>query len=864
MTAVNKCNDTFLHSALRSKVVPKDKVVKYIDSIEDEVFKDVVNLQNTKVEPLLCIAIEHDYHQCVEKLYKAANDKDEYVNTPNNDIDKESPLHLAAKMKKFATLKTIVETFRDKIKLQAKDKHGFSVLHIAIRQGDAEAVAHLIRSGCDLAARDNEGNTPLHCLVEQAALACDDEDRLKPHLNVWQKVVEEVLHWWFRKIDGRRYAPHISKKDYRLSKRDALYYLRSELKNKNGLSVIQYAAQEGVSALVRDMIWVEDIFIIPEEKQRNWKNRDLVTITVTNLMPQVKSDEVKYSGISDRNKWREFKDLKKGDEMGQNEEGMPVRLFDNWDISFSGNDKTLIRPFLRIKHPNKAAEVMNIQPLKQLVRDHWFVCQWLTVVIMVAHLVHMVFYTNYCTDATLATFRPNVSGQTNVDPNYLYIIWPSVLIVSELVSMCYVFVYVVWTFQAGRRFSWSDILQLIEQQFEKHVEDYIDLKDVFKWPSFIMSLIASVGRFVLVWLFFVLTLSALLHTSQDVGDEFNDLILSSVFIGWIMIFYWARSFEPVYRFTTALYIMIIKDMISWFLFFVLVLLAFSSAFYMILQTVPNLDPDFPWDHFHFIVYDFLLKGCGMQSKISAEDVSEKMKLAGMNPVPFEFLYTVYAIITGVFFYGMLTSTMFTTYGEFVQTSKYGWRQNSLAQNKSWLSDMLAENILHPFFKTVKITSRKVYKSPNSGHYYITMSKKEKNEYMKSFRMMKSSAQEYEWPDMSTGNNDPGTNDKGRQTDNRENDKANSPSKRPNRDHINDPNIISQYVWTTDTKNHDPGHQSRPDENDNVENDRMTENNLHEDEMQDIYHDNAETDPQIEFNTPPESPNPLRREQCSLI
>ena len=855
VTQLNTYKESFLHSAMRSTKIPKHKVPTYIDSVDNEAVKFILDIEETKAEPLLHVAIKHDYYQSVDKIKKAAGS--EYVTLVNKPNDNEEyPIHVAAKLKKFATLKRIVKTFKG-INLDARDKHKNTVLHIAMKQGDEEAVGFLIREGCDLAARNNEGNTPLHCLVEQAALACDDKKRLEPHLKVWQKVIAEVLHWWFKTKNGPQYTTHMSTQ----IKRDALYYLRSELTNNDGLSVIQYAAQEGVTQLVRDMIWVEDIFIIPEEKQKVWKHPDLVTVNVTNLMPHVTSKEVKYwkGGIDENTRWQNFKYM--GDEMVERQDGKSVKLFDHWDVSFSENDKTLITPFIRIKPPNKAAEIMNIQPLKQLVRDHWFVCQWFTVVIMVAHLMHMVFYTNYCTDITLAAFKPNISGQASVDPNYLYIIWPSMLIISEFVSMCYVIGYVLWTLNAGRRFSFRHVLKLIHQKFEQDVEDYIDIKDVFKWPSFILSLIASVLRFVLVWLFFALTLSALIHTSDDVSKEFNKLILSSVFVGWIMTFYWARSFEPVYRFTTAFYVMIIKDMISWVLFFILVLLAFSSAFYMIFQTVPDLDPDLPWDHFPFVLYDFLLKGCRFPTKISSEDISEKMNQAGMNTFPFEFLYTIYAIIMGMFFYGMLTSTMIGTYSEFKKTNKNGWRQNSLALNKSWLTDLIAEHILHPFFRTINITSRTIYRSPNSGHYYITMSKKEKNEYIKSFRLMKSSLDKYDWPEMNTDNDITGTDDKGSETD-----KRNTNS--------NDNKTYGYIV--PDTENWLSGLQPKTDENYNVHgesirSDRMRQSSPNEDKSKDrsdaIENDNADTDNQEEYNTPvgspPDPPNPLRQEQCSM-
>ena len=45
---------------------------------------------------------------------------------------------------------------------------GESALHLCARRGDAQRVELLVMSGSDLAMQNNDGNTPLHVVVEQA------------------------------------------------------------------------------------------------------------------------------------------------------------------------------------------------------------------------------------------------------------------------------------------------------------------------------------------------------------------------------------------------------------------------------------------------------------------------------------------------------------------------------------------------------------------------------------------------------------------------------------------------------------------------------------------------------------------------
>ncbi len=788
LTAKNNYDENFLHSCLRSMKVPKDRILSFMDELDEEVIKKVAKEPKIEKESLLHIAAFNDYYQLVPKL--------KMVDVNKRDVYGDRPAHVAAKFKKFATLKRIVETFKRKddtidgmeaIDLKATDNDGETVLHVAMRQGDAEVVAHLIKSGCDLDAPSNNGNTPLHCLVEQAALAADDPDRLEPYLKIWQTVVEESLYWWCRKHGGHK--PARTSKLYKPYKRDALFYLRSELRNDRGLTVLQYATQEGVTALVREMIWVEDIFVFSrEELEDEIVESENITVIVTNLMPHVRSDKVKYrqcgqkkgdaklvtyKGLLDKHK-KDRREREEQDEVeiqkdlknhqsirlaksGQSFKGRPrshkpkkknppsdlLKFDEIWDSYVDPNDKTLLQPFLRIDPPNKASEVMDVEPLKKLIRDYWFVRQWFTVVLMAAHLVHMVFYTNYCADITFAAYKPNVTGKASVKPNFGYLIWPSFMVLSKVLFIFFVlFRLLRMCCNCCAGFQLVNIKHLIKRNYK--MEPYIDVKDVFKWPSLLLSVTSALLHHILPWSFFALTLASLLHTSEDGSTTFHLTIIFSVFIGWIMTFYWARSFEPVYRFTTALHHIILKDLISFFLFFLFVLLAFSSAFYMIFQTVPDLDQNLSWEDFSFVLYDFFLKGCGQASRISAEDVSDKITQSGESPVLFDFLFSVYMIITRMLFFSMLTTTFLATYREFAGTGQNGWRQNSLKVSRSVPVDWLSGKVLHPVFKKMGITSRTIWQSPDTNHYYITMSRKHLNEY----RLLTSSLQPYDWDSVS--------------------------------------------------------------------------------------------------------------------
>ena len=100
-------------------------------------------------------------------------------------------------------------------------------------------------------------NTPLHDLVTKAA---SDESNMGEFINMWQVVVDNVVFWWCQKYDLT--MPTIIHPDYKTYQRDALYYLRSEIPN-TGSACLLFSLQlpEGLAKFVKEMIWVEDVFV---------------------------------------------------------------------------------------------------------------------------------------------------------------------------------------------------------------------------------------------------------------------------------------------------------------------------------------------------------------------------------------------------------------------------------------------------------------------------------------------------------------------------------------------------------------------------------------------------------------------------
>ena len=166
-------------------------------------------------------------------------------------------------------------------------------MHLATKYMSLEIVEYLIKHGANLAAQDKTGNTPLHDLIDKAA---SDMAHMDDYISVWHVFIQNVVFWWCSEFNLTR--PYKSSEDYSIYQRDAVYYLRSEVPNKQKLSIIQLAAARGLVDFVKEMIWVEGVFmkqINLESSQDLSEEQQKVEINVTNLMPDLSGgDDVKY------------------------------------------------------------------------------------------------------------------------------------------------------------------------------------------------------------------------------------------------------------------------------------------------------------------------------------------------------------------------------------------------------------------------------------------------------------------------------------------------------------------------------------------------------------------------------------------
>ena len=719
---------------------PNDKCVELINNLTDQYMEEAMKFERQVYEqsddPILHVIAANGLTPLVRKLY--------FLDFHQRDANCDTALHAAVRSRHIDTFREIICVCEEKKEdsnvkrlINQKDAHGETVLHITCKDGDVENILYLIEKGADLEAQDYTGNTPLHDLVDKAA----NDETIEKYIEVWKALVENVVPWWCSKLQLPQ--KHKRSFEYITHQRDALYYLRSEIPNNQNLSVIQLAASRGLVKLVREMIWVEGVFVTQSREGRS------VKIDVTNLMPHLGGGgDVKYMKPFTSTNRREIRHFACMDEIeqiltyyGWKVDQFYIDTYDDLTVgdvracccecydSYSGFDRdgcfdcgllmccfpcimsyllfganltrkrhSLLDAILIDKDGNKATKIFNIEPINQFVRDYLFAHQWWTLIMITVHLLYMTLYSSYSLKMTSDAFgnRTNMSTLDGLTQNWAYIVWPIMLVIPYF-GFLFASPLVCLMVQGKRK--------LIMEHITKATD--IDVKDIFFWlyalPSAIVEFIPTLTPI----LFCITTICAIEFTHYN-DVLFNNLTSFSVILGWVMTFYLASSaFEPVFRFASVFKMILLKDIMPFLFFYIFVLLAYSHGIWIVLSSVPSLAQEYPT--LTSVMFELLLVGCGADSRMSSDDIGTEFEKVAIDPLVFKLLFTSYIIVTVVCLLNLIIASMCDSYKKFTETVNPGRRQHSLKMSRNTVASyFIGSKLLQPIFKKLKITERRVW------------------------------------------------------------------------------------------------------------------------------------------------------------
>ena len=288
----NQNGHTFLAIALNSaKTEAQKDIIDAMDNIADEFGDDVIfNLckeTDIKGNTLLHLAVHNSLQDLVVYLLPKTKDPKKSFNQ-----DGYNPFHLAVYNDDTSMVRCIMDTIGHTLDVNDAMPNDERALHLAAKQDNLNMIEELIERGGDLTLQDEDGHTPLHDCLQQVYVegGFENEKSCEKFLDVWNKIVEEAVTWWCLKHS--EFKPLKGSTPYIYLQQKAVYYLRSCVENKNGFSVLQYAADIGLVPCVRAMLVTKGVFAIPYEDKETEREQigddyeGKFDVDVTNLSPE--------------------------------------------------------------------------------------------------------------------------------------------------------------------------------------------------------------------------------------------------------------------------------------------------------------------------------------------------------------------------------------------------------------------------------------------------------------------------------------------------------------------------------------------------------------------------------------------------
>ncbi len=635
----NKRGYTPLHSVCWSGSATDEVVHLLVDAIVKNNNWSLVNAQDDRGNTALHVAAFGNRSEIIPVL--------NHLNPSLKNNEGDNPLHVAAKEGNWEVLHAMLDVFNKTghgLNINQQNGEGETLLHISAKLGDAAMLETLIATGADLEHKNFQGNTVLHELAEQVVLEPSLTEKI---LEVYNTITHCAALWWCIKQD-LPYADEGSDV-YRQIRRAALFFLTSEVHNKQGYNALCYSVATGALALFRAILNTKDVFRRRIAKQYMF---DITSLTPDTLLSGKKAAPRKISAMSNTTSVGVIDDSDLGDDLSNNKSCL--------DIVASMRDEVL------------ATQYLDLVPVKQLVQNLWARYQWMYMLLMIIHLAYMGCFTTY-TVPLLAQFYGSLNSSPlivyerppNVYPVVLFLIWPGMLLMFEI----------VYCLNAIIRYS---------RRRKKHSVDPRKDRSTAKQGLCSMIAVTNIPGTIINWIFGYLSHLAaatftacmmawvVLYMQEDVRQVYP--ISLAVIIGWMFTIVFTKGFESVHAFSIMLSYIIVRDITRFLFIYVFVLVGFAVGLHYCFLMVPSIAANTPtvW-HSLFLTFNLML---GMD-EIFDESSDESYASVGGSAWYVRIIYLGYMILGTIILLNLLIAMLSDTYNDIKSKEGTTWRVGSV-------------------------------------------------------------------------------------------------------------------------------------------------------------------------------------------
>ena len=679
---LNNAGETALHVAAKSHASSHEVVSSLINVIVQANNWSLVDGADNKGNTALHVAAKAGRADIIGPLH--------HLNPKLLNQEGNTPLHAAAKTGQSDVLETLLEVFNvpgKGLDIDQQNAEGESLLHICAQQGAVDRVVMLIHQGADLSLRDTTGNSVLHALALKTVTDPNNRDNL---LGVFDAIVNVSPRWWCMLRDLN--CPDEYSELFNAYRAMAITHLTSNIINNDGYNVLCYATKVGAKEFLEKLLNLKDVNCTRKGHRYHYD--------VSYLIPETVPKRKKRKISANKNS---VVDILKSNRASAPRNQMPPHSPDSClNLVVELSDEIL------------ATQILDIMPIKQLVKNYWNTYQWIYGLLMVIHVVYMACFSAFSIPLLEDYITARNSINTEEDkarfPELLFLVWPGLLILFEIYNIgARLTQYCTKEDSTGSKDKKGGGLCKTVFRDPLHIPYHI-LNLLFGELSHVMSLIFS--AFVITWFF--------LYQASNFNQAY--VLAVALIVGWVFTVAFTKGFETVHAFSIMLKYIILRDITRFMFIYMFVLLAFSFGLHALFQIAPEATQEYD-SAFDTIFLTFnLMIGMG---EIFSQEFDEGYKTAGSSSTYVKVTYLAYVILSTIILLNLLIAMMSDTYNGIKSREGTTWRVGSV---RLALQLERSVSFLPRFFQLIGVIRNNVRLDPEKERWMLVLRKHQVEEY----------------------------------------------------------------------------------------------------------------------------------------
>ncbi|KAK3102016.1 hypothetical protein FSP39_008143 [Pinctada imbricata] len=527
-----------------------------------------------------------------------------------------TPFHLSVHVENPHVLEKTLDVFEvmdQKGNINQQNENGETVLHLAVSAGMAHCLSRLLHLNGDLGAMDINGDTPLHHLVK-ATVNMTDLHHKQKCLQTLDVIIDDSHIWCYNNpVLNNEDANHFSENERALQRcrRQSLTWLIHCLKNKQQLSVLTLSFSIGAHEFLSKILNLDSV--------KSFSDNDFYYNDVTDIIHL-------SSGFLEKNY------------MPSTGKVASANIFG-------------IEMLSHVKDTSHVSKILDIPVIKYMEKVYGKMTRLIFTVLLVLHFLYMGYLSlvgieistafrdeNYSFSEEFSSFFRNGKSIFSKEA-FRYVGFYLIVPLEPIALLVFSFLSISSESAVHRR------------NFKKSMIPYYVIYIAFSFTA-------------IVWIVFV-----------SIGERFQDYLLAVCLCGgWLYMIALTHVIRPLHFFWRMLKYMVMKDIILFFIVYLIVLFAFTCAFHVLFQISSSISEMYEHrEDTAFLMFTLML-GMG---ELFDENFTQEMKAVSKNAGLAKILFIGYIVLATIILLNMLIAKMNDTYSKFSSREKSLWRIDSI-------------------------------------------------------------------------------------------------------------------------------------------------------------------------------------------